>query len=97
MPLPSRALPEQVPCCVAFRETAHPRFDSLNCPSVHFKDLEAHLAVCAALKCPHAPLGCKWEGTQSQLEEHSVECKFETMKDVLAGSTQQVGLVRKAA
>ena len=42
-----------------------------------------HLKVCKKAKCPYYKFNCTFVGTKIDVSEHTKECKFNNMNDIL--------------
>lgn len=42
-----------------------------------------HLKVCKKAKCPYYKFNCTFVGTKTDVSEHTKECKFNNMNDIL--------------
>lgn len=76
----------------AFRMVVCP--NAATCGPLRARELEAHLASCAAVACPNTSIGCRVRGTRAEITEHALACKFEVMRDVMAGSEERFAELR---
>ncbi len=60
------------------------------CPPLKRRQLQHHLASCTHIPCPHRSAGCNFEGTKMGLEEHLMNCGYESIKDYIARNEEQL-------
>lgn len=77
-------------------------FAPVKCPHSHAcglvlqKDLDAHLQSCPRIACPHRLRGCKFVGTRAGVDEHVRDCRFESIKGLLAENDQRIEKLTQA-
>lgn len=60
------------------------------CAAILKMSLDDHLQHCEHIKCMHVKYGCQFVGTTDEVKEHLDSCKFESMKEFLEHSADQI-------
>lgn len=67
---------------------------SEKCPILKRSELKEHLETCKYIPCPHCHAGCPFEGTKKDVTEHLLNCKYESIKDYIVRSEEQVTVLK---
>eukprot|EP00047_Mylnosiga_fluctuans_P004167 m.233044 g.233044 ORF g.233044 m.233044 type:complete len:697 (+) comp12450_c0_seq1:87-2177(+) len=60
------------------------------------KDLDVHKGSCNRIPCAHKLRGCAFVGTRADVDEHVRECRFESIKGILAENDQRIDRLTQA-
>ncbi|KJE94942.1 tnf receptor-associated factor 7 [Capsaspora owczarzaki ATCC 30864] len=64
--------------------------NSTQCPIVLKRDLETHLQICEHTPCAHRARGCPFKGAAAQVKLHLASCRYESIKELLKTSEDQI-------
>jgi len=56
--------------------------------------LHTHVASCCHVPCPHRSAGCTFEGSKAALDEHLVNCGYESIKDYIIRNEEQLSVLK---
>lgn len=66
-----------------------------SCPPLTRGQLQKHQSTCTHIPCPHKSAGCNFEGNRSVVDDHLLNCGYESIKDYIARNEEQLNSMKQ--